>query len=325
MTSCRTTTETADGNVRPYHSRPARIAALTIRILLGMLFIVSAVAKWVDIDNFEVHVFSYQVLSLNVSLVVARLIIIAELLVGIGLVSNVWHRFVNICAVLMLVGFTFFLGYAALMGRTDSCQCMGPLVEMNPVQSMVKNAVLLVLLWVAMHCSPWRWSPRWWLWVPVVLAPVVAVFVTSAPDNWLFGPGEEPYRQEALHEAIGAEGECGMLNLDEGRHVVAFVTAGCQFCRMADRKITSIFQRHDLDTAAIVYLMPALDSTLKPMTRVDTAFLRPAYVISKKAFLEITYGNRPVVMLMNDGEVEGSFHYRNIDETRIVQFMTEKQ
>lgn len=308
-----------------YSTRPARIAALAIRILLGLFFIVSAVAKWVDIDHFEVHVFSYGILSLNVSLLIARLIIIAELLVGVGLASNVWHRFVNVCAVLMLVGFTLFLGYAALIGRTDSCQCMGSLVEMNPVESMLKNVVLLLLLWVAMHCEAWRWDPQWWLWLPAVLAPVIAVFVTSAPDNWLFGPGEEPYKQEALQEAIGAEGELATLHLDEGRHVVAFVTPGCQFCQMADQKLTAIWQRHHLDSAAFVYLMPVKDSTVASMTLVDTAFQHPAYVISKKTFVGITYGNRPVVMLMHDGAVEGSFHYRNIDETRIATFMDEER
>ena len=304
----------------PFRSSPARVAALAVRLLLGAFFVVSAIAKWVDIDHFEIHVFSYNLLSLNASFLVARLVIVAELLVGIGLMSDIWHRFVNACTLLMLVGFTLFLGYAALMGRTDNCQCMGSLLEMNPVQSMLKNALLLLLLWIAMHAPEWRWHPKWWLWLPVVLAVPTTLFIVSAPDNWLFGPEDEVFNADALREAIVDDGQLGPLDLDEGKHVVAFVTAGCQFCRMADQKLSSIWQRHELDSASLVYLVYTKDSTIAPLSLNDTSFQRPAFTVDKETFMLITYGQRPMVMLMEEGEVKGSCHYRNISEGEIVEF-----
>lgn len=305
----------------PFRYRPARAAALAARILLGLFFLVSAIAKWVDIDRFEVHVFSYNLLSLNLSFLVARLIIVAEILVGVGLVANIWHRFVNTCAVLMLVGFTFFLGYAALAGRTDSCQCSGPLLEMNPVQSMLKNAVLLLLLWFSMHAKPWNWSPKWWLWLPAVLAVPVTLFIVSAPDNWLFGEETEIYNVDFLQEAIGDEGTLGPLDLDEGKHVVAFLTSGCQFCRMADQKLTSIWQRGNLDSTAMVYIVLSKDTLTPPLTLNDTAFQRHAYSLDRETFMMITYGQRPMVLLIDNGEVKASCHYRNISESQIHKFI----
>lgn len=304
----------------PFRSSPARVAALAVRLLLGAFFVVSAIAKWVDIDHFEIHVFSYNLLSLNASFLVARLVIVTELLVGIGLMTDIWHRFVNACTLLMLVGFTLFLGYAALVGRTDNCQCMGSLLEMNPVQSMLKNALLLLLLWIAMHAPEWRWHPKWWLWLPVVLAVPTTLFVVSAPDNWLFGPEDEVFNADALREAIADDGQLGPLDLDEGKHVVAFVTAGCQFCRMADQKLSSIWQRHELDSASLVYLVYTKDSTIAPLSLNDTSFQRPAFTVDKETFMLITYGQRPMVMLMEEGEVKGSCHYRNISEGEIVEF-----
>lgn len=307
----------------PFRSSPARVAALAVRLLLGAFFVVSAIAKWVDIDHFEIHVFSYNLLSLNASFLVARLVIVTELLVGIGLMTDIWHRFVNACTLLMLVGFTLFLGYAALVGRTDNCQCMGSLLEMNPVQSMLKNALLLLLLWIAMHAPEWRWHPKWWLWLPVVLAVPTTLFVVSAPDNWLFGPEDEVFNADALREAIADDGQLGPLDLDEGKHVVAFVTAGCQFCRMADQKLSSIWQRHELDSASLVYLVYTKDSTIAPLSLNDTSFQRPAFTVDKETFMLITYGQRPMVFLVNEGKVEGTCHYRNIDEKRIVDFLTQ--
>ena len=304
----------------PYRSRTARTMALAVRMLLGVFFIVSAIGKWVDIDHFEIHVFSYNILSLNASLLMARFIVVAEMLVGIGLLSNIWHRFVNACAVLMLVGFTLFLGYAVIIGREDSCQCMGALVEMNPTQSIVKNAVLLAALYFGMHCRAWQWRPRWWMWLPVVVAVPATLLIVSAPDNWLFGQEDEVYNTEALQTAM-EQGVLQSLPLDEGRHVVAFVTAGCQFCRMADQKLTSICHRAGIDSTALVYLVLTKDTAVAALTVNDTSFLQPAYTLDRETFVTITYGQRPMILLMDGGEVKGSCHYRNIDEHRIVRFL----
>ena len=284
--------------MRPYSNKALRIAALVVRMLLGAFFICSAVAKLIDIDRFEVHVFSYNILSLNLSFLVARLVIVCELLVGIGLLANVFHRLVNICSLLMLVGFTMFLGYAALMGRTDSCQCMGPLLEINPTQSMLKNALLILLMLFAMGCAPWKWRPRWFVWFPVVVATLVTIFCISAPDNWLFPASDEVYDAEEFAEAIQPEGELYPLRLDQGRHVVAF------------------------DSCSFLYLVPTSDSTVAPLTIDSATFLRPAHLLPVMTYALITYGQRPLVFLVSDGKVEGTCHYRNIDEKRIVDFLT---
>lgn len=288
---------------------------------LGALFIVSAIAKLIGIDRFEIYIFSFNLLPLTWSMMAARLVIVAELLVGIGLMANIAKRLVDTCALLMLVCFTLFLGYAALSGRTDSCQCMGSLVEFDPLQSIAKNAVLLLLLVVAMGARPWSWRPRWFVWLPVVLAPTVTVFVLSAPDNWLFGPSDEIYNAEQLDSAIAPDGELAPLQLAEGRHAVAFLSPGCQFCRMADEKLTHICRRNGLDSTAFVYIIPAADSTVAPLTLDTVSFIRPGHLVPPMTFALITYGQRPMLMLMENGKVTATCHYRNINEKQIVDFL----
>lgn len=311
--------------MKPYNNRTLRIAALVVRMLLGIFFIVSAVAKLIDIDRFEVYIFSYNILSLNTSFLVARVVIVCELLVGIGLVANLFKRWVDTCAMLMLVGFTLFLGYACLIGREDSCQCMGALVDIDPTRSILKNALLILLLLFAMGARPWQWRPRWFVWLPAVIAPVVTVFILSAPDNWLFGPSDEIYNADEFATAIQPDGLLDTLNLDEGRHVLAFLTPGCPFCRMADEKLTHICRRNDLDSAAFVYLCPTADSTLAPLTLDTTTFIRPCYLIPSLTYALITYGQRPIVFLTDQGRVVGTCHYRNIDERRLVEFLDPKK
>ena len=307
--------------MRPFSSKAARTAALVVRMALGAVFVVSAIAKLCGIDEFEIYIFSFHLLPLSWAMVIARVVIVAELLVGIGLLANVAKRMVDVCAMLMLVCFTLFLGHAALTGRTDSCQCMGALVELNPMQSIVKNAFLLLALVVGMGSRPWRWRLRWFMWLPVVLAATGSVFAISMPDNWFFGPSEEIYNAGQLDSSIAAGGELAPLKLDEGRHAVAFLSPGCQFCRMADEKLTHICRRNGLDSAAFVYLVPAADSTVAPLTVDTSSFLCPSFQIPPMTFALITYGQRPMLMLIEDGKVTATCHYRNIDEKQLVDFL----
>lgn len=308
-----------------YRSKALRVIALVARILLGVFFVVSAVAKLVDIDRFEIYVYSYNLLPLGLSQVTARLVIVAELLMGVGLIANIWNRFVNVCTVLALTGFTIFLGYAVLIGRTDSCQCMGSLLEIDPLHSILKNALLLLWTVFAMGARPWGWRPRWFVWLPVMLAPLVTVFILSAPDTWLFGRADEVYNPEKLTEAMAPEGDLAELHLDEGRHVVAFLTPGCRFCKMADQKLTSISQRHGLDERAIVYLMLGDDSTQTALQVDSTTYQRAGYIIPKMTFLYITYGQRPLIFLMDEGVVKATCHYRNISESQIKEFLLDEE
>lgn len=290
-----------------------------MKMLLGLLFIVSALSKLFDMDTFEVYVFSYGILSLNFSFIAARLVVVAELLLAIGLLSNIWNRFVNCCTMLMLIGFTLFLGYAALIGRTDSCQCMGPLLSINPIQSILKNALLILWMLPVMKVEPWQWQPRWYLWVLALVAPFAFVFIISAPDNWMFPRGQEAYNAEELEMLIGDKGAMAEQELTHGSHVVAFLTPGCPYCKLADQKLTAIFDRNGLDSAALTYIVPAGDTIAADISIDSSSFGRMAYRVPRIPFVKITYGERPKILIMKQGEVVGSFHYRNIEEKLILE------
>ena len=114
----------------------AHIFGYALKVFLGLLFIVSAVLKIADMDRFEIYVYSYHFFSLNFSFLVARAAIIVELALGIGLISNCFHKLMWWGSVLMLVGYTGLLVYALVLGRTDNCHCFGDYLQFNPWQSI---------------------------------------------------------------------------------------------------------------------------------------------------------------------------------------------
>ena len=68
------------------------IVPIVMKVLLGLVFIASAILKIVDLDQFEIYVYSYHFFSLNTSFLMARAAIIIELVLGIGLASNTLHK-----------------------------------------------------------------------------------------------------------------------------------------------------------------------------------------------------------------------------------------
>ncbi len=280
------------------------IVALVLRVLLAAVFIVSAVAKLFAIDDFELYIFSYGFFSLNVSYLVARLCIAAEFLVGLFLALGWWARWVQLLTLVMLILFSLFLCYAALVGRTDSCQCFGRMADLSPAQSLLKNAVLIGITLVYAKLS--RYSrrssvSRIILTVVFVVSAVVAVFCISVPDNWMFGPEEGRFNRGLLEESMAPEGALAEHHLAEGRQLVAFVTPGCPYCRMTREKLASIASRNHLDTMRFHYFEPQ--------------------DLPDALFLEITFGQRPLVLLLDNGTPVATYHYRNISEKEISRFL----
>lgn len=146
------------------------VGASVLKILVGMLFVFSAVSKFVSIDVFEIYVYSFGLFSLTACFYLSRLLIAAELILGAALISHRFHRFTTVTTLLFLLCFVGFLVYAHVIGRTDSCHCFGELVPFNPVQSIMKNAVLILLLLFVWKYTDREWYPRWWLVLTIYVA-----------------------------------------------------------------------------------------------------------------------------------------------------------
>lgn len=287
-------------------SKAAKVTAVLLRVLLAAVFVVSAVAKLFGMDSFELYIFSYGFFPMGVAFVLARLCIAAELLLGLFIAMGWYRRLVNAVTFCMLIFFSLFLCYAALTGRNESCQCFGQLADFNPAQSLLKNAALILLLLLYGRLMPpegecRRRKLRFWVSAAVVVVVTTCVFVVSVPDNWMFGPEKARYDSELLDEAISPDGDLAEMHLDEGRHLVAFVTPGCPYCKMTREKVGSIVKRNHIDEGQIHYV--------EPTDMVDDCFLR------------ITYGQRPFIVLMDNGEVKITYHYRNISERQITKFL----
>lgn len=296
----------------------SKVMPVVLRVLLAITFLVSAVSKLLALDQFEIYTYSYGFFPLTVTYILVRLCIAAELVLGVMIALGWWRRIVCWLTLLMLAFFSAFLIYAAAIGRNESCQCFGQLMDINPVQSLLKNVVLMVLvLAYAWHvkkqdqnCTTRRCRLKLWLTGAIVAVSLATVFVISVPDNWMFGNGNTRFDKERLVQ-MQDDPQLAELQLGEGHKLVAFVTPGCPYCKLARQKLTTIEERNHIAPERILYVEPGAE--IEGYVPSDER----THGIDTELFMQITRGARPFLVLLEDGEPTVTFHYRNISERRI--------
>lgn len=300
-----------------------KIAPLILQILLGLMFCVSAVLKIFDMDAFEVYIFSYRFFSLNISFLVARAAIIAEFVLGIGLISNCLHKLMWWGSVLMLLGYTLLLGYALYLGRTDNCHCFGDFMQLDPQNSIIKNIVLIVLFLLIYKIPSSHLRYEWLYLIGLVVVSSVALFIVSPPDSLL--PNSEDkniqkeYFDQALHEA-----PLDSLQLYEGKKVICFFSSGCDYCRLSAQKLSVMQKETGFESGDICFVFMGTTDGVKSFFA-ETGLEAYPFVIFQNVIqlLKITNGAFPVLVFCNDGEILYEYGFRDMNERKILDYFKE--
>lgn len=301
---------------------PRSIAQSALKVLLGLVFIVSAVLKMLDMDRFEIYIYSYHFFSLNFSFLVARFAIILELVLGIGLIVNVHHKLIWWGSVAMLTGYTLLLIYALVIGRADNCHCFGDFLQLDPKQSLIKNGVLLLLFLLIYRAKEWKTPFGVLILCLALMASSIAVFVISPPDNYTPNYAPEHNLQVELFDEMIDDAPLDTLNLREGKQVVCFFSTGCEYCQMAAQKLSLMQQFYGLPKERITYVfMGNEEGIAKFYEQSESAHYRNVLYPDAVRLLKAINGNFPVIILMDNGEVVHEYGFRNMNEAEIKAFM----
>ncbi len=293
-----------------------------LKVLLGLVFVVSAVLKLFDMDKFEIYIYSYHFFSLNASFMVARLAIIIELVLGIGLISHCLHKLMWWGSIAMLTGYSLLLIYAMYLGRTDSCHCFGDFMQLDPKQSLVKNGVLMLLFLLIYRMESWKTPFRWLILCLIVMASTIAVFVISPPDNLTSNADSEQNLQTELFNEMLDASPLDTLNLRKGKQVICFLSTSCEYCQMAAQKLSLMQQFYGFPKENITYLFMGNEEDIaKFYEESGSAQYRDLLYPDVARLLKAVNGNFPVIVFLEDGEVVHEYGFRNMNEAEIQAFM----
>ena len=292
-----------------------------LKVLLGLVFIVSAVLKLFDMDQFEIYIYSYHFFSLNASFMVARLAIILELVLGIGLISNCLHKLMWWGSVAMLIGYTLLLIYALTLGRTDSCHCFGDFLQLDPKQSLIKNLVLLFLFLLIYRMEEWKTPFRWLILCLAIMASTIGVFVVSPPDHLTSNSYPEQNLQMDLFNEMLDDAPLDTLNLRDGKQVICFFSTSCEVCQMAAHKLSLMQQFYGFPAENITYIfMGDNEGVTRFYEQSESSRYRDVLYMDVVQLLKSVNGNFPVVVLLEDGKVVYEYGFRNMNESEIKAF-----
>lgn len=293
-------------------------------ILLGLVFAISSVAKLSSLESFELYIFSFGYASFDLCSIAARLIIIAEFLLGIFLAFNILPRLTRWLTGLSLAGFSIFLLWRAFIGDVESCHCMGNMVDMNPMQSLIKNIILALLL-----AYVWKDHGRILKHqIPVACitsaAIIIVVFLAFPPDFYYRGSSESHDLSEEAFRPVADS-----LGLSTGKRVVCFYSGSCEHCKHCVSKMAGIISRHSLPKDSVFVLFM---QTHENQDSVATSFFTengeglvlPYDYLHPVEFIPLTNGSMPLVVLFEDGELVKEYDYLSINEKELAAFFNDK-
>ena len=303
---------------------PHSFGKSALKVLLGLVFIVSAILKVVDMDRFEIYIYSYHFFSLNFSFLAARFAIILELVLGVGLISHTMHKLYWWGSMAMLVGYSLLLIYALTLGRTDSCHCFGDFLQLDPKQSLIKNGVLMLLFLLIYRMESWKTPFRWLILIIAVMASSIGVFVASPPDNYTSNYNPDHNLQTERFETMLDEAPLDSLNLREGKQVVCFFSTGCDYCQMAARKLSLMQQFYGFPEENITYLFVGNEEGIEKFyDQSESARYRDVLYPDVTRLLKAVDGDMPTIVFMENGEVVHEYGFRNMNEDEIKAFFVQ--
>jgi hypothetical protein len=299
------------------------VLKLTIRLLLGVFFIVTAVLKLLSIDSFEVYIYSFGIFDYTATTFVSRLLIFIELIIGTSLILKIRFKQIWWLTMLMMVGFTLFLVYAAIFRNDSNCHCFGSLIELKPMQSIVKNIIAIALLFVIKNEQNHDYKPvmRKWLTAGAIVVSFVISFVLLPMDavyNKIFSNNEE-VNEVAFYESLS---DSTYFELKQGRYLINYALAGCKYCKIGAEKATMMMDRHGISHDKLKFFVGGSDEAIERFIEVTGTEDYEHWKIPASQFMAITYGKFPLFVFIEDGNIVKAGDFRILDDETIMSLKT---
>lgn len=300
-----------------------------IRIGLGSVFIMAAILKLISVDEFEIYIYSFNIFSFLITTFVSRLIIAGEFILGLLLIFRINYKFTWRASLIILVSFTLFLIYTAIFRQDSNCHCFGELVELNPLESIVKNMVMIVLLLIAQQPKVTSQQPKSnrLKLLLIINSTLFIVFIISPPDSiykMIYSTDKEVSSvdlYESFDEAVKIDFNEEDLVFDsvpdfniEGKQLIVIVSSGCKYCRLGLKKLSMMMEKEDISPENVdVFIWGSREGIMDFRKETMTEEYSYWHIMPNKA-IDVTYGRFPVFIWLENKNIINIGDFRDIDD-----------
>ena len=299
-----------------------------LRVFVGLVFITSAILKYVSVDTFDLYVYEHNLFSVPLTETLTRLLITIEAVLGFMLVLNLHARLVYYTVLFFLIGFTIYLLMLPVFFDMSAanCYCFGEAIVLTRTESIVKNVILMFCL---LFVSTKFYKSRKWE-TPLTAALFVAIFtaamVVKAPGYLYTAVHREKIQIDVSMFEIALLNSGKQKEFTDGKQIICMYSESCRFCKRAALKLHLLLKNNNLpvDNVKAIFWSGTSDSDIHEFF-FEQNILIPEYTTFRAdTFLFITNGRMPVILFSDNGTIVHKANYITLNEKKIVDFFSER-
>lgn len=204
-------------------------------LISGLVFLISGIAKAIDISVFSNAISQYGFENIQF---ISPVIILAEVLIGLALIFQVWPKLSALTGAVLIVGFTLVYIYGIVFCDVEDCGCFGKITVLNtsPVFTFVRNAVLLYLFIAIWRKSENKNNLNQWIAITILIFMCLTAFMSGYTFRYT-GRHTKEYQPRALsntvlNEFITTSKDSTLFGICIFLHLSALSQFHCQFERI---------------------------------------------------------------------------------------------
>ena len=286
--------------------------------LLGFVFIVSAVAKLYSLGAVEVYVVQQNLLHSRVMAAYAvRLLVAAELCLGLACFQRAWFRHFTLPAIFgLLAFFSIYLAYLAFLRKdTGSCHCFGELIRMSPLESLFKNLALIgLVLYLFRKTREWP-AGSWGVPAGLAAASLLIVLLGFPVRQIDVHPSvETPSTEKSRFAEFRAFSDGQAADLTTGTCLAVFVSLDCDHCRAL---VTSLAEASGQNALPSTYLICLGETNEAPAFLQDTGADFPYLCAEPETFFAFIGELPPRLYLLQNGQARAFWDSETFDPQQL--------
>jgi uncharacterized membrane protein YphA (DoxX/SURF4 family)/thioredoxin-related protein len=289
--------------------------SILLPFILAAVFIASGITKLISVEFFEQFLYSFGVLKLSQAIILTRLIIGFEFVLGLLFLLRIYTKQLSYVTLALLAVFTGFIAFLELSKSGNDCYCFGTIIQLSNTVSIIKNIILSGLVMVLLKFgdeTPKRFA-RLLLIAALILGMGVAVGY-NFPDNLFGAKGKITFCKPCFGKVIATN------KLANKKVMICFFSTKCEYCQLAARKVTVIARKANA-TEKVLYVLWDNDHNAAKFFKETRTYPFRSVEMDIPHFMDLTGGIMPLIILYDNGKIENSFRYKDIDEEAILQFL----
>ena len=275
--------------------------SIFLRVLVGLTFIVSGAAKLFPIEPFEYIFIELGVSNWLLVPFIARFVIAFELFIGASILFDIWLKNkVYYLAQGSLIFFTSYLVYLFITKGNDvDCGCFGSLIQLTPIESIIKNIVLIVML---------LFIPRQYHMFRIKIAVGVIVLFSLGLPVILNPIGIHNIQGIEVEKEVDFSGLPPLYKTNQkvdfakGKKMVAFFSWTCPHCINASRKFVSLDKKQKINNLYYVIASKKEKGLLEFIEKTKPDF--PIIWMDNDDFFKYSGGRLPAIVYIEDGVIK---------------------